>query len=242
VLKTSVLEFPAGNVLSAPRCFQYEIADELPDVPALPETLLTMEFQLQENSVDLRGFTEVVLGDLGATIQILRMAGREYGSADDCPVRIEDCISDLGLTACVNAAARGTFARGPHQRADFEIWTHSREIAQYCRMLAEEMPASMHSESINPDQAYIAGLLHGIGALPDFLGWQSPDVTGNRMLSALKLAEQWCFPRYLKDFFCENLLPGYSPNWSQLLAAAHRLDKASWARCPLDRVTARSLA
>jgi hypothetical protein len=236
VLKTSVVEFPAGNILSAHRYFPYEMTDELPDVPVLPETLLTMEFLLQESSVDLRRFTEVVLGDLGATIQILRLAGREYGSAEDCPVRIEDHISDLGLTACFQAAASGTFARGTQQRADFEIWTHSQEIARHCRLLAEEMPGP-----INPDQAHIAGLLHAIGTLPDLLEWEWRGRTGNRALSALKLAEEWCFPRYLQDFFCEILMPGYSPRWSEFLAAAHQLNKASWARCPLDRKAARSV-
>jgi HD-like signal output (HDOD) protein len=236
VLKTSVLEFPASNILSDHRYFQYEIADELPEVPVLPETLLTMEFQLQERSVDLGGFTEVVLGDLGATIQILRLAGREYGSADECPARMADCIADLGLTACFNAAASGTFARGAQQRADFEIWTHSRDIAKYCRMLADEKPAS-----INPDQAYIAGLLHAMGALPHVLGWDWHAADNNPRLAALKLAEQWRFPRYLQDFFCEGVMPGYNPHWSEFLAVAHRITQASWVRCPLVRGVARSI-
>jgi hypothetical protein len=242
VLKTSVLEFPAGNILDAHGYFPCDLGDDLPDVPVLPETLLMMEFQLRENSVDLRRFTDVVLGDLGATVQILRLAGQEYGSSDDCPVRIEDCISDLGLTACLNAAARGTFAGGVQQRADFEIWTHSREIAKHCRLIAEEMTGSVNRGSINPDQAYMAGLLHAIGALPEFLGWQRGEVADGRVLSALKLSDRWCFPHYLKDFFNEMLIPGYDPRWSQFLSAAHQLAGASWARCPLDRVTARSLA
>jgi hypothetical protein len=237
VLNTSVLEFPAGNIiLDEYRCFPPEITDSLPDVPALPETLLTMEFQLQENSVDLRGFTEVVLGDLGATLQIFRLAGQEYGSAEDCPMRIEDCISDLGLTACLNAAASGTLVRGAQQRANFEIWTHSREIAKHCKFLAEEMPGS-----INPDQAYIVGLLHAIGTLPDVLGWHWDDAPENQALSALKLAELWHLPRYVKDFFKENLMHGRNPRWSEFLAAAHQLAKVSWARCPVAPVTARSV-
>jgi hypothetical protein len=237
VLKTSVLEFPASNILSDLRSFQFEGTDELPDVPVLPETLLTMEFLLQESPVDLRGFTEVVLGDLGATIQILRLAGREYGSAEDGPVRIEDCISDLGLMACFNAAAQGTFTRGIRpQRADFEIWMHSREIAKHFRLLAEETGGA-----INPDQAYMCGLLHALGSLPGVLGWQWHESADYHPLSALKLAEQWCFPRYVKDFFCEIMMP-YDPHWSELLATAHQIARGSWARCPVGRVMARSLA
>lgn len=236
MLKTSVVEFPVGNILSDNRYFPYEMTDELPEVPVLPETLLSLEFLLQETSVDLRKFTEVVLSDLGATIQILRLAGREYGAAEDCPVRIEDYISDLGLTACFNAVANGTFGRDAQHRADFEIWSHSRDVARQCRVLAEEMPGA-----INPDQAYIAGLLHAIGTLPEFLGWRRQGHAENHLAAALELAEEWCFPRYLQDFFCENLMPGYSAQWSEFLAAAHQLTKASWARCPLQRSLARSI-
>jgi len=237
VLKTSVLEFPAGNVLNEYPPFLSEAADELPDVPALPETLLTMEFQLHESSVDLRKFSDAVLGDLGATIQILRLAGREYEFAEDCPTRIEDCISDLGLTACFNAVSRGTLSRSSQQRANFEIWTHSREIAQHFRALAEEAPGA-----VSPDQAYVAGLLHAIGALPEVLGWHWSETPSNRALSALKLAERWRLPRYVKDFFCETVMPGYNTHWSELLATAHHLARTNWARCPLKDVQARSFA
>ncbi len=237
MLKTSVLEFPAGDVLHDPLCFTYEVADGLPDVPALPETLLALELQLQENSVDLRGFTETVLSDLGATIQILRLAGQEYEIAEDYPSRIEDCISDLGLTSCFQAVLKGTLVSVGQQRADFELWTHSRKIANHFRVLAEKMPGP-----VSPDQAYIAGLLHAIGALPDALGWQWDDMPGNNILSALRLAERWRLPRYVKDFFREILMPGYNPHWSELLATAHRLAGPSWARCPVQGASLRSFA
>jgi hypothetical protein len=236
VAKTGLVEFPVGNATSGDRQFSYEIADDLPSVPVLPETLLSMELQLRENSVDLRSFSEAVLGDLGATIQILRLAALEYG-AEDCPLRIEDCISAFGPSACLEAAASGTLVRGVAQRADYEFWTHSREIARSFRRVAEEMPGI-----VNPDQAYIAGLLHAMGALPSVLGWHWHGIAGSRTLSALKLAEQWRFPGYVKDFFCEALIPGFNPHWTEILSAAHRLVKGSWARCPLDGTSLRPSA
>jgi len=237
VLKSSVVEFPSRCFLVESRHPSRETADDLPDVPILPETLLAMELQLHACSVDLSAFTETVLGDLGATIQILRLAAREYGAADSRPVRIEDCISDLGLTACFHAAAGGPFVKGGHRRASFEIWTHSRVIANYCRLAAEEMPGS-----VNPDHAYLGGLFHALGALPAALGWQWNGMTGNRALTALKLAERWRFPGYVKDLFSEMLIPGYHHGWSKVLHVAHELASDSWARCPLEQGTVRSLA
>jgi hypothetical protein len=223
VLNTSVFEFPADRSVFA---FQLDLVDDLPGVPALPETLLAMEFQLQEFSVDLRAVSEIVLGDLGATIQVLRLAGREYGDSDGRPVRIEDCISDLGLKACLRAAAAGTMAWGVRQRAVVEMWEHSREIAHTCRLIAEETPGF-----INPHQAYMAGLLHGIGALPALLGWER-NAAYYRPFSAVELAERWAFPAFLKEFFHTVSKPGWNSQWSKLMSTAHRFAESS-AYCPL---------
>jgi HD-like signal output (HDOD) protein len=229
VLNTSVFEFPTGrSVIPDRQFFLDEFIDDLPAVPAMPETLLAMELQFNGCAADLRGVTEAVLGDLGATIQVLRLAGREYGAAEGRPVRIEDCISDLGLHACLDAAASATLVRGVRQRAVVEMWEHSKEIAQYCRLLVEETPGA-----INPHEAYLAGLLHSIGALPAVLGWERTGLASDRALAALRLAERWNLPACLKDFFCEVYLPGYSSRWSEMMTAAHDLAAESWARCPL---------
>jgi HD-like signal output (HDOD) protein len=219
VLKTGVIEFPTGRcTVAESRPSHHESADNLPDLPVLPETLLAMELQLQSSSVELRAFTAAVQSDLGATLQILRMAAREYGTADDRPIRIEDCICDFGPAACFDAVANGVIARGFQRRIVMEIWTHAREIAANAKQLAEAIPWA-----ISPDQAYLAGMLHAIGSLPAALGWGWSEASHDRALTGLKLAERWAFPGYLRDFFCEMLMPGYDPQWSEIMAEAHRL-------------------
>jgi len=210
-------------------------SEDLPGVPVLAETLLKMEFELHESATDLRGFSEAVLGDVGAAIQILRLAGQEYGAALDRPIRVEDCISDFGPRACLNAVARGSLLRGMRQHASSDVWAHSREVAQYFRMLAVRAQAV-----ISPDQAYLAGLLHALGALPSVLGWARYGVPGDPARVALGLAERWCFPRFLQDFFGEILMPGHSPEWANYITVAHHPAKESWAGCPL--VAARRFA
>lgn len=218
-MKTGVIEFPAGRcILAEPRSAHSESIDNLPDLPVLPETVLAMELQLQSSTVDLRTFTTTVLSDLGAILQILRMAGREYGATDDRPIRIEDCICDFGPSACFEAVASGVIARGFQRRVVAEIWTHAQEIATHAKHLAEDVPGT-----ISPDQAYIAGMLHAIGSLPATLGWRWSEASHDRATTALKLAERWALPGYLRNFFCEMLMPGYKPEWSEIMAEAHRL-------------------
>lgn len=231
-----LIEFPSGRGETAKRPVPaYEIADTLPGVPVLPETLLRMELLIRGNAVDLSGFSEAVLSDLGATIQVLRLAGQEYGDAEDRPVRVEDCIADLGVEACLAAAAMGTAGGRGRYGANIEFWTHAREVAQYSRLLAEEM-----SGSITPSRAYLAGLLHSIGALPSVLGWGPNEFAGQESLSALMLAELWRFPAFLKDFFYETLTPGHYSRWPKMLGIAHQLAKESGSRCSLERASSRA--
>jgi HD-like signal output (HDOD) protein len=224
VLNTSVYEFPTRILVSEPQPFGLDLAEELPDVPAMPETLLAMELQLQERSVDLGEISEIILEDVGATVQILRLAGREFGDSEDRPARIEDCISALGLRACLRAAAGGAPVKGHRHRAFHEFRAHCREIGRLCRLLAEEMPefASLH-------EAYLTGLLHDIGALPALLGWDRGDLPANRNLAALRMAEQWALPAFLKDFFYKASMPGRDAHLSTIVSTAHQIAAGSFA-------------
>lgn len=200
----------------------------LPGAPVLAETLLKLEFELHESATDLRGFSDAVLSDVGATIQILRLAGRNYGTTLDRPLRMEDCISDLGPQACLDAAAEGSLVRGVRQHASLPFWIHAKEVAQYFRLFAAQTSTSVH-----PDQAYLAGLLHALGALPSILQWNQSGIPAYPARAALGMAEAWHFPRFLRDFFSELVMPGNSPQWSNFITVAHHPAKESWAGCPL---------
>lgn len=224
-----VIDFLAAKWSAAsPRSFQCVVADNLPQVPVLPETLLVMDLQRDTESVDLRGFSEAVLSDLGATILILRLIGEEYGDSDGRPERIEDCISDLGIEACMRSAMEGMRTETAAYDDIIEMWGHSTEIAKHCHRLADE------EYGINPAQAYLAGLLHDIGALPGVLGWGRKDIAGDYALSALKMAVRWSFPVFLKDYFYEAYLPGKNREWTAMMSAAHDAANRTWAWCPLN--------
>ena len=139
---------------------------DLPDVPVMPETLLLMELMMRERTVDLGDLSQLVHGDMGAAIQIMRLAGSDESLAGARPARIEDCISGLGLEACLEAVSKQTLKRSARHPGMNAMWTHVREIAETCRTLAEESPLSA-----NPEEAYLVGLFHAIGSLPVVLEW-----------------------------------------------------------------------
>jgi HD-like signal output (HDOD) protein len=193
-----------------------ETSRDNPDIPVMPETLLLLDLLVQESCVDLRQMSELLLADLGATLQILRLAGREYGTTDDRPIRIADCISDLGLRPCLKAVSAQTIGRHEHKSEIAELWAHSREIANRSRLVAQDMP------DIDPEEAYLVGLLHAIGLAPAALGWRDSGVA-DEALVGLKLAKRWSLPHCVMEFFSERQLPRYSNRWSTIVQEAHMI-------------------
>lgn len=207
---------------------QLEPLRELPDTPVTPETLLLLDLLVQEPCVDLREMTELVLADLGATLQILRLAGREYGIGEDRPVRIADCIADLGLRTCLTAVSVNAIGRQERKAEVAELWSHSREIGRCCRQVAQEMA------EIDPEDAYLVGLLHAIGLLPTLLGWGEIAVA-DEALVGLRLAKRWSLPSCVREFFSEMQLPRYPTRWSVIVRKAHLRARRSSAGCSFDQ-------
>jgi hypothetical protein len=190
-----------------------ELDRELPDAPVMSDTLLMLELAVRERVVDLSEVTQLVLGDLGAAIQIMRLARREGLSG-----RMENCISGLGVQACLDAVARRPIKRGTCDPAIAELWSHAKRTADNCKFLAEEafLP-------VNPDHAYLVGLFHAVGALPSVLGWErTPQVAGNHDAVGLRMALAWSLPDCVVAYFSE--IPSRSSviRWKEMVRSAHQ--------------------
>lgn len=195
---------------------QLEPSRQLPDAPVAPETLLLLDLLVRETCVDLREMSELVSSDLGATLQILRLAGREYGMVQDRPTRIADCIADLGLRACLKAVSADTIGRQHCRDGIADLWAHSREIAVYSKLVAQER------SDIHPEEAYMVGLLHEIGLLPSLLGWRDLDLADEALIG-FRLAKRWALPHFVTDFFSGLQSPQHASRWSAVVERAHLL-------------------
>jgi hypothetical protein len=224
VLKRTVFPaFAAFNPVALYEPLQFGGIRSLPPVPVLPETLLLLDIEAQERCVDLRRISQIVLSDLGATLQILRLAGREWSDLEG-PARIEDCIADLGVRPCLDAMPAQVTSLDTRYAAVTRLWNHSRVIAQNARFIAEEMP------DVNPDRAYLAGLLHEIGSLPAALGWRESEF-GESSDAALRLVHQWSLPPVVSELFGEQSLDGISNSWPEIVRMAHRFSVQSTLHC-----------
>ncbi len=185
-----------------------------PDLPVLRETLLLAELEAMECTIDLETLSQRILGDLGATLQVLRLAGRRYRSAKARPVRIADCISDLGVQACMGAIARQPMLP-EYAQSTADLWSYSRAVARQAKQIAEE------SVGIDPEKAYLVGLCHLIGRLPGTLGWTQDAHEGiNSAPAGLALAREWQLPGCVVEYFSAIQSSRWISPWLEIVRAA----------------------
>lgn len=190
-------------------------ADFLDEVPVMSATVLGLEMLLQDSYVDLGMATELVLSDVGATIQILRQIGREYDFPAERPTRMGDCLASLDVDVWFGAISARTFVCDRKHAATTAVWRHSRLVAQYAQLVAESL------DGVSSEDAYLVGLLHGIGDIPASLGWPDCGRAGNSM-SALS-AMEGTLPLFVLDAIHSTSAGASSPGWRFILTAAHEL-------------------
>jgi HD-like signal output (HDOD) protein len=204
--------------------------ENLPGVPALFATRLQLELLLQEPAVDLGAVTAVILADPGATIELFRLAGREWMPGEERAERVEDALAVLPLSSCYQVIS-GTGGQGAGLAGWSAAWEHARRIATGMRRAAEleDIP--------HPEQAYLVGLLHELGSLPALLDrvvLAPPSSTAaaghgpRRRLAKPEtlgslLAEEWNFPPFLVRALRDIEEGSPRSPWARLLADAHRL-------------------
>ena len=194
-----------------------------PPIPALLATRLQLELLLGDRTgpVDLGEAAALILNDVGATLEIFRVAGEECCDPSDTQSvasRLEDCLASLPTqvwmdAVCADAVERLAVTKAEHARLT-GFWEHARLLAYACWVVAE------HLEGVCPEEAYLVGLLHDAGHLPQLLGWELPRggaQRSNTHLLAL-LAEHWRLPAYLRAVIAA---PASVPVWADLLETAH---------------------
>lgn len=184
--------------------------DLLDEVPVMSATILGLEMLLNEPSVDLRLASELVLSDVGATIQILRLIGGGVDFDEGRPRRMGDCLASLDVGTWFRAISARTFVCDPEHAETTALWKHCRLVAQYAQLVSDWL------ECVSPEEAYLVGLLHGIGAIPTVLGW--PD--GG--LGAL-FAMEGPLPLFVFNAMRSVDDSGLSSDWRFILTAAQEL-------------------
>jgi HD-like signal output (HDOD) protein len=192
--------------------------DMLPDIPTMSTTRLQLDLLLQESPIDLAAVSAVVLSDVGATLQILRLVGEEFTSDEGRPTRMEDCLASLSLERCYQAVAACSLAQDDLMLVE---WQRLRRVAECARNLAE------WTRGVSPTEAYLVGLLSEVGRLPELLGWGKPTrTTSEQVKVGVMLVEHWNLPCYLTSAIRGQHEESFNCPWSGFLTMAKRLAEA----------------
>ena len=207
--------------------FARKKSDLLDEIPVMSATVLGLEILLHEPCIDLRMASELVLSDVGATLQILRLIGSEYELATEHPCRMGDCLASLDAGTWFDAVSARTFACDREHAATSALWNHSRLVAQYAQLVAESL------EGISPEEAYLVGLLHEIGAIPKVLRWPNDGLDERE--SASLLAMEGSLPLFVLSAIQSMDDSCSSSTWKIVLTSAHELAGARPAFNPTTR-------
>ncbi|MGB8011404.1 MAG: HDOD domain-containing protein [Terriglobales bacterium] len=196
--------------------------------PAMPSALLRLQLCLSAPVVDLQDTTNIIKSDIGLAVQVLRLAARK---TEPSPGKIPP-VSEIAIqfgTGSLGALAAHTKPLPEHLRsraglsACERFWTHSRLTALVAVELAEQ------TSDVNPEEAYLAGLLCHLGELPSLLRWTKAgsDPKDPRQIG-YDMAKAWELPGVLADVIGAYGEVGPTPESRALLEIAEASD--NWAR------------
>lgn len=158
------------HLVEARQCAGNSHLSFLQHVPVMSATVLALDNLLHDPCVDLRRAAQLILSDVGATIQILLLVGKESDSTAQRLSRMGDCLASLDVGTWFGViSAAPTFPADREHTALTTVWKHCRLVAQYAQLVAESL------DGVSPEDAYLVGLLHEIEAIPIVLGWPNGD-------------------------------------------------------------------
>ncbi len=138
---------------------------EVEEIPTIPETLIQILQILDDPDGSVRQLADLIQQDPPLMSKILRLANSPYYAGTGDLISIKDCVGVLGfrtirqVALCVSIATTLVAACAQRRvRLDYrELWKHSVLTAAIAKELAriDRRP--------NPEEMFIAGLLHDLG-------------------------------------------------------------------------------
>jgi HD-like signal output (HDOD) protein len=179
-------------------------------IPSLPEAVHRILGEFQQDEPDLRLVNQLLSGEVGLTVRILRLVNSARYSAGGPRVgTVEAATAILGLKATrqlVQAAAVGGAFKAVPGIDMVDFWRHSLDVAKIAQSLAEEL-------RLDAGIAFTAGLLHGTGdlimkqAMPELASLQPAFATDDERYAAQKDELGYAYPEVGAAFAARWLFP-----------------------------------
>lgn len=212
-------------------------------LPAMPKTVMEIIRSLDDDNIAIDSLVQQVSNDIGLASSILKMANTHRFSMHGGIASVHDAVMLVGFKqirdiACM-VGVMDSFPQHPYTLFDYaNFWRHSMGVGVCAKILAKRVLAKQLE--VNPDVAFVSGMLHGIGqlaliaAVPDefyaimdyraahdcrlFDAEQAVLGTDHAQIGA-HLARKWGFPQIICDAIERHYMPDIPPtsNMSDLV-------------------------
>jgi len=130
-------------------------------LPSMPEVATQLLRSFQRDDVGLSELSAIIAKDQGLSVKLLRLANSARYSPSHRVASIQDAAMMIGLSSLRDLALAASFSSAFPQTAGFDrlrFWRQCLASAGHARMLAQAC-------DVNPDTAYLAGLVARTGEL-----------------------------------------------------------------------------
>lgn len=139
------------------------IVDRIVDLPTLPQVVTTIMGLLDDPDSSARDVNDVMANDPALVAKILKLVNSVFYGLPNRVSSIQQSIAILGFNTikslAISASVFDLFGDGDESFSYEGFWTHSIGTATIARYFGKHEPA------INPDTAFVSGLLHNMGKL-----------------------------------------------------------------------------
>lgn len=134
-----------------------EILDSSTAVPSMP-LVLSQSLNLIENpNSNIKQIADLISKDISLSAQVLKLVNSAYYGFPSQITTINRAMALLGFNAIKNLILSVSVKSMMMTNSGKTLWEHSIRCAVACQMLSKSLGG------IDPDEAYIMGLLHDIG-------------------------------------------------------------------------------
>jgi HD-like signal output (HDOD) protein len=185
-------------------------------LPTLPEIAMRIRQCENDPNLDVLTLARIIERDPATTAQLLRIANSPLVRREIKVADLSKAISLLGMNYCARIAISLSTRQLFNSNNDSsevrmrEIWQHSMNVACHCYVLADKA-------KLVPEEAFLAGLLHKVGALPviamadkeDCYSLEELNKTIDKIHPMLgeSILSHWQFPRSITDIpqnYCDH--------------------------------------
>jgi signal transduction histidine kinase/HD-like signal output (HDOD) protein len=135
------------------------------NLPQLPQVVVKLIEACNNDETDIRDLSRIISTDPGLTSRLMEIIGSAYLNIPEAPDTIESAVVYLGMDTikniAISASAMHVFKLSS-LNPGFDIatfWNHSYK----CAVIAKKISIALKLSQ--PDEAFLAGLLHEIGKL-----------------------------------------------------------------------------